>query len=95
MKSQVELCRESSGASCSEAHIAGCIAAIIVMAVFVPAKLFGYLPASMTTLRIMSLPVLAYGLVAAGMLWKLGRAIKRAKTVDDLTPTSIAIPQIV
>lgn len=83
MKSQVDLCRESSGTSCSEAHIAGCIAAIAVMALFVAAKLAGCLPPSMTALRIMVLPVLAYGIVGGAMLWKHGRAIKRAKLADD------------
>ncbi|WP_428304833.1 hypothetical protein [Lacipirellula sp.] len=53
------------------------------MAVFVAAKLFGYLPASMTTSRTMVLPVLAYGIVGGAMLWKLGRAIKRAKLTDE------------
>lgn len=93
MKTNVEACRESCGGSYRAAHIGGCIAAIAVMVIFVTAKHCGYLPASMTALRIMLLPVLAYGLVGAAMLWTLGRAIKRAQVADDLALLVVDVPR--
>ena len=93
MKTEVEVCRESCGASYSAAHIGGCIAAIAIMVICVIAKRCGYLPASMTALRIMLLPVLAYGLIGAAMLWTLGRAIKRAKIADDLALLVVDVPR--
>lgn len=94
MKSQVEVCRESCDVSYKAAHVGGCIAAISVMAVFAVAKLSGYMPSSMSLLRIMLFPLLAYALVGAGMLWKLGRSIKRAKIADELTPMAVDVPQL-
>lgn len=88
MSPVVDVCRETRGQACQAAHIGGCIAAIIVMIVIVPAKLWGELPASMTTARLMLFPVLAYGLVVAAMLWKVGRAIKRSQTIADKASTS-------
>ena len=95
MKSQVDVCREACSESYKTAHISACIAAIAVMAVFAVAKLGGYLPASMSSLRIMLFPLLAYALVGAGMLWTLGRSIKRARIADELAPTAAEVPQLI
>jgi hypothetical protein len=93
MKSPVDVCRESSSKSCKTAHIGGCIAAIAVMAVLAIAKLGGYPPASMNAFRLMLFPFIAYGFVAAGMLWTLGRSIKRAKITDESAPMAADVPQ--
>ena len=94
MKTQVEACRESCSESYRTAHISGCIAAIVVMTVFAGAKLGYYLPVSMSSLRIMLFPLLAYVLVGAGMLWNLGRSIKRAKIADELVLMAADVPPL-
>lgn len=94
MKSKVDACRESCSGKLKAAHIGGCIAAIVVTVVLVVAKLGSYLPASMTSLRITLVSLLAYGLVSAAMCWKLGRAIKRAKAEDDSAAAGVVIPQL-
>ena len=63
------------------------------MAVIVPTKLGGYVPASMTSLRLMLLPVLAYGLIFCAMLWRLGRSIKQLKAAEDELPIEREIPR--
>jgi hypothetical protein len=92
MNNHVDDCRESCGRSYGMAHLGGCFAAIIVMAVLVPAKLANLLPDGMTALRVMLWPVLAYGLVFAAMLWRLGRAIKRARAIDEAAHAASAVP---
>lgn len=83
MSPRVDACRESCVKACKAAHIGGCIAAIVVILAIIPAKLWGYLPASVTPARLMLFPVLAYGLGFGAMLWKLGRAIKRSQAMAD------------
>ena len=83
MNSEWNAFRASRGKSYSAAHISGCIAAIVVMAVLVVAKRGGYLPASMHLQRLAVFTILAYGFVAAGMLWRLGRGAKRMKEAEE------------
>jgi hypothetical protein len=92
MNNHVEVCRASCGRSYGMAHLGGCFAAIIVMVVLVPAKLANLLPDGMTALRVMLWPVLAYALVFAAMLWNLGRAIKRARAIDEAALAASAVP---
>lgn len=94
MKSQVDACRESCSESYKAAHNGGCVAAIAVMAAVAGAKLSGYMPAGMSLPRILLFPSIAYALVFAGRLWKLGRSIKRAKIADELTPMAADIRRL-
>jgi hypothetical protein len=93
MSAPIDYCREARGKACKAAHIGGCVAAIVVMAIAVPAKLGGHLPASVSSARLLLFPVLAYGLVVAAMLWKLGRAIKRSQAVQDGVEIAAARPR--
>ncbi|WP_428304360.1 hypothetical protein [Lacipirellula sp.] len=68
MSAVIDSSREARGKACKAAHIGGCIAAIVVMIIVVPAKLGGYLPASVSSARLLLFPVLAYGLGVAAML---------------------------
>ncbi|BBO33385.1 hypothetical protein [Lacipirellula parvula] len=92
MSTAIGSCREARGEACKAAHIGGCVAAIVVIAIVVPAKLGGYLPAGMSSVRLLLFPVLAYGLVVAAMLWKLGRAMKRSQAVQDEVEIAAARP---
>ncbi|WP_428306682.1 hypothetical protein [Lacipirellula sp.] len=93
MSTAIDSCREARGEACKAAHIGGCVAAIVVMTIVVPAKLGGYLPASVSSVRLLLFPVLAYGLGVAAMLWSLGRAIKRSQSVKDAVEIPAARPR--
>jgi hypothetical protein len=96
MENQVEACRESAGRYCSVAHIGACAAAISLLVLLVAAKLGGWLPIGVGPVRVTLWTALTYGFVFAAMHWKLGRAIKRSRLLDEaaLPATPVASPLI-